>query len=108
MKPELRDYFAVHFAAALAAEQRHGFAFIAGRAYDLADAMLEERARRIEAEMAAFTAEERASTSIHGALLDEVEPPSERDWADDGPLFARPGLARTEPAIDPRHRSTGS
>ena len=60
---DLRDRFAAHFAAALVdaftdADQ------IARRAYDLAEAMLGERARRVDA----------GEGSFHGALLDAPEP----------------------------------
>src|SRR5262245_19262222 len=102
MTPSLRDYFAVHFAAAFASEQRYGLEFIAARAYDLADAMIEERARRAEAELADADAEERAAM-VGGPLLDEpppfsepeddmdprwLDPPDQPIWErDDGPLF---------------------
>jgi hypothetical protein len=114
----------MHFAAALAREQRYSLEFIAGRAYDLAEAMLTERERRIEAELdEAAQAEgpnvELSAFSHSMALLDEPAPPSERDeldpawleppydpaWdADKGPMQPagddascsdRPGLART-------------
>lgn len=74
---DLRDKFAVHFAAALVGafpdpEQ------IARRAYDLADALLDERARRIDWEEArAITLDSRRDSIApplpehHAALLDE-------------------------------------
>src|SRR5262249_33129759 len=82
MKPALRDLFAMHFAAALAHEQRYTLEFIAGRAYDLADAMLVERERRIDAEACAAELGDWVSgdrTGGAGALLDEPAPPSDRD-----------------------------
>lgn len=51
MRPDLRDYFAVHFASSLAREKRYSLEFISGRAYELADAMVAERERRAEAEL---------------------------------------------------------
>jgi hypothetical protein len=76
---ELRDRFAAHFAAALVDAFPDAEA-IARRAYDLAEAMLSERARRLDAaEMPAIAGEIR-----HAALLDEpalLEP--EPGWDED-------------------------
>lgn len=109
---DLRDRFAAHFAAALVdafADADH----VARRAYDLADAMLAERARRVDAdeEGAILLEPRRASIAAppldppaaeppvyHGALLDQPEPMFEPDLAyDDEELD--PSLL--EPPYDP-------
>ena len=83
---DLRDRFAAHFAAALVdaftdADQ------IARRAYDLAEAMLGERARRVDA----------GEGSFHGALLDAPEPLIEPDPGYEGDLDP----SWLEPPYDP-------
>jgi hypothetical protein len=76
---DLRDRFAAHFASALV----DAFADpgqVARRAYDLAEAMLSERARRVDAEEGSAIALEPRRGSLppqafhpdfHGALLDD-------------------------------------
>jgi len=98
---DLRDRFAVHFAAALVdvfpdADE------IARRAYDLADALLAERARRIDADEARAALPEPRAPSIvappyHGALLDEPTPVLEPDpgWDEE------PDPSWLEPPYDP-------
>jgi hypothetical protein len=122
---DLRDRFAAHFAAALV----DAFADpgqVARRAYDLAEAMLNERARRVDGEEARAIAQEPLPASIpplfHRALLDEPEPMLEPDpgydddldpswleppydpswdietrWDAEPSRPAGPGLARTQP-----------
>ncbi len=133
---ELRDRFAAHFAAALV-DAFTDASQIARRAYDLAEAMMLERAHRIDAEEESAIAAEplHASPLYHHALLDEPEPMIEPDpgydddldpswleppydpswdletrWTAD-PAPQGPGLARTvpEPAGAEVHkeRSTG-
>src|SRR5574341_523595 len=58
VRPDLRDYFAIQFATALTREQRYSLEFISGRAYDLAEAMIAERDRRIRAELSAAQEED--------------------------------------------------
>ncbi|HEY4118016.1 MAG TPA: hypothetical protein VGM56_09180 [Byssovorax sp.] len=105
MKPDLRDWFAAHVAAALAAEQRLGPRVLAARAYDIADALLAERGARLEADLA--DARERGHDEALEAagLLDEAAPMEESDdeldpsWLEPAvvaPASARPGLARTQ------------
>jgi hypothetical protein len=68
---DLRDRFAAHFAAALV----DAFADpgqVARRAYDLAEAMLTERARRVDTDESRAIAQE--PPRFHPALLDEPEP----------------------------------
>lgn len=113
--PDLRDDFAIRFATVLV-QLGHPDRDVPRRAYDLADAMLDERARRIEAEAIAAEPSWSAGYSASSALLDDVpslpdetdhdelldpsfeEPPYDPAWdvekwsADPG---ARPGLART-------------
>ncbi len=79
---DLRDHFAAQFAAALV----DAFADsdeLTRRAYDLAEAMLAERSRRVDREEGSAIAQEprRGSLSarppalpFHGPLLDEPEP----------------------------------
>ncbi len=119
----LRDYFAAQVAAALVHRVERPEA-IASRAYELAEALLRERARRQDAEDDAFyerviEAEEDEGSSFAGGLLDEPAPLSERErdeidprWFDRdtsvqleleprwnaSPGSDRPGLARTAPA----------
>ena len=124
---DLRDRFAAHFASALVA----AFADdgqVARRAYDLAEAMMAERARRVDDEEGRAIALEprRGSTApparpFHGALLDEPEPMLEPDPGYDDDLDPawleppyepswdlearwstepRPGLARTQPGAE--------
>jgi hypothetical protein len=94
----LRDHFAARFAAALVdafPEPER----IARRAYDLAEAMLAERARRIDAdERRAIEAEQGADDSeapphSFGPLLDEPHPLFDRDEDLD--------LSSAEPHYDP-------
>lgn len=68
---DLRDRFAAHFAAALV-DAFTDAGQLARRAYDLAEAMLDERARRRDAA-------EAAQPAHHLALLDEPEPMLEPD-----------------------------
>lgn len=115
---DLRDRFAARFAAVLVdafpeAEE------IARRAYDLAEAMLAERARRIDLD------EQRALAEVpHAApqpLLDEPmeayedEPPYDPSWDLDArwsaePISSRPGpgLARTQPPAPEEDRKERS
>src|SRR5205809_791503 len=104
MTPDLRDWFAAHVAAALAAEQRLGLETIAARAYDVADALLAERAQRMDAELSDLRepgADEDDGYAMP-ALLDDA-PPMEEERDDDEddvrPAWMpsdRPGLARTQ------------
>ncbi len=92
---DLRDRFAAHFAAALV----DAFAdpdTVARRAYDLAEAMMLERAQRTSGdERLAIEAEPHlaslppAAPLHHAALLDEPEPPYELDPAYDDDLDPR-------------------
>lgn len=119
---DLRDRFAAHVAAALAPVVADP-GELARRAYDVAEAMLSERARRIDAEEEAAIARRAsippAPASHHGALLDEpmpgydeemdpswMEPPYDPSWdlearwaAEEGASSRSPGpgLARTQP-----------
>jgi hypothetical protein len=108
MTPHLRDWFAAHIAASLAAEQRLAPGSIAARAYDVADALMEERGGRFDADLPAFDDEPR-EVPEHFAphLLDDVMPVEERDddaWVESArerpsylpPSSERPGLARTQ------------
>ena len=114
---DLRDEFAIHFAAALTRAlvdpER-----IARRAYDLAEALLLERARRVDADETAAIAGERplsrrftalesspmaGASEVYDGLLD---PPAEMIEEDDVP----PGLAAEgEPSgeIEPRWAREG-
>jgi hypothetical protein len=129
---DLRDRFAAHFAAALV-DAFADPADVARRAYDLAEAMLLERARRAPGdEVDALLAQ--LPLAYHGALLDEPEPlpessyddeldprwldpPYDPAWdlearwsADEVPLppvlegGSRPGLARTRPEEEEEER----
>jgi hypothetical protein len=86
MDVDLRDYFAIRFAAQLAGGL-YPADYIVSRAYDLADAMLAERARRLELdERSALRDEPPVSAAAwpaayRPALLDELPPPSEGDSA---------------------------
>jgi hypothetical protein len=124
---DLRDRFAVHFAAALV-DALADSGQIARRAYDLAEAMMVERARRIDAEEGSAIALEPRRASVppvlrplSAALLDDpvmepdpgydddldpawLEPPYDPSWdvetrwaAPEGEIAPRPGLARTMP-----------
>ena len=101
MRPQLRDLFAIHFAAALTREQRYSIEFIVGRAYDLADAMIAERQRRLEAEVGAGEDESGwMPAHLAGGLLDEAPPPSDADAANEGEaLLLDPSWL--EPPYDP-------
>lgn len=109
---DLRDQFAVHFATALAGALTDP-AQIARRSYDFADAMLEERARRIEADETRAAAEALPFGVIE-VDSDEHEEPYDPTWdleprwpTDAAPdttramsveaQSVRPGLARTQP-----------
>lgn len=128
---DLRDRFAAHVAAALAATLADP-GELARRAYDVAEAMIAERARRIDADEAraisgdvARSWRPPAEPSFHGALLDEPigydeeldpswdEPPYdpswdvEERWSAEAPAQASsrppgPGLARTGPGEEER------
>ena len=103
MSLELRDYFAIRFAARLAGGL-YATDTIVRRAYDLADAMIAERARRIdEAEQLAIAGEAPLSARAglspirYGLpLLDELPPPSEAE-----PAYYY-GRADDEDGVDPR------
>jgi hypothetical protein len=122
---DLRDQFAMHIATALVgalSDPEH----IARRAYDVAEAMLAERARRIDAEERAAIAMEPRGESLTAplpeedgaffgeppAVLDEdeeLEPPYDPTWDLEVPRSgeaeregsdserSRPGLARIRP-----------
>jgi hypothetical protein len=80
---DLRDRFAVRFAASLVGAVADP-ADLARRAYDLAEAMLAERARRIDADEARAIAGEPHRASLappegHPYLLDEPAPMIEPD-----------------------------
>jgi hypothetical protein len=108
---DLRDKFAVQIAAALAGALSDP-AQIARRSYDYADALLAERARRIEAEEACVIAGEFNPDELDSEWLEERFDPTwdvEVRWdADAAPDTSRaepvdfesvrPGLARTQPA----------
>jgi hypothetical protein len=106
MSIDLRDHFAIHFAAALMRRQ-HSVQYIVGRAYDLADAMLAERSRRIDAEAAEAMAselprsieEELWPTYSHRRLLDDPPPPEDEDSAYEAYLDE---VGSGEPEVDPR------
>jgi hypothetical protein len=120
---DLRDRFAAHFASALVAAFADA-GQVARRAYDLAEAMMAERARRLDDEEGSAIVFEARSGSVpappfyHAALLDEPEPMLESDPGYDDDLNPawleppydpswdletrwsqdlRPGLARTQP-----------
>jgi hypothetical protein len=120
---ELRDFFAAHLAAALAHRVERPEA-IAARAYELADALVAERAKRYgawdgpleEGDVDPYFAAQDSFFHAEG-LLDEPAPLSERDeelspalfdrdidpgWEaepkwEEPPRSERPGLARTTP-----------
>ena len=104
MSIDLRDQFAIHFAAALMRRQ-HSVQYIVGRAYDLADAMLAERSRRLDAETAEVMAyepplsmEEELWPSHGRRLLDDPPPPDETDSAYEAYLDE---IGSVEPEVDP-------
>jgi hypothetical protein len=128
---QLRDFFAAHFAAALAHRVDRPET-IAARAYQLADALVEERAKNRgafgdaleEADIDPYFAEQDRFFHAEG-LLDEPAPISEREdelspalfdrdidptWEaepkwEEPPRSERPGLARTAPAaLEPQKR----
>jgi hypothetical protein len=126
---DLRDRFAVHFAAALV-DAFPANAELARRAYDLADALMAERARRIDAEEAQAVegAVETERLASSHALLDEPAPLLEPDagWDEDADprlleapydpswdlddrreLRPGPGLARTQPGEAEGKERTG-
>jgi hypothetical protein len=84
MDVDLRDYFAIRFAAQLAGGL-YPADHIVKRAYDLADAMLAERARRLDRDERAAVQEEpplsAEFSAYRPALLDELPPPSEGESA---------------------------
>jgi hypothetical protein len=95
---DLRDQFAAHFAAALTGSIADA-AELSRRAYDLSEAMLVERARRLDAEEAAAIAGElrrssRAPVLYQAALLDEPGPVPEPEPgyydADEDPSWMEP------------------
>ena len=111
MRPDLRDYFAIHFASTLAKEQRYSLEFISGRAYDLADALLAERERRAESDLLvardldldrdqwdapANEATHETHREVPGALLDDPMMPWDADSAVEAELEDR------QPSLDPR------
>ena len=110
MSLSLRDLFAAHVAASLAARIDTTDA-IAERSYALADALMRERARRTEQEEAAAIASEASGLEEEPAwldaelarrgqvLLDEPAPPSERDDEADERWIAR---QETIEEYDPR------
>ncbi len=114
MSLSLRDLFAAHVAASLAARIDTADA-IAGRSYALADALMRERARRSEQEEAAAIASEASGLEEEleeepawldvelarrgQALLDEPAPLSERDDEADERWIAR---QETLEEYDPR------
>ncbi len=122
---DLRDEFAIRMAAALVAQGLDGER-LPGLAYDLAEAMLEERNRRLDAdemnEAYRGGAEEAEPTAYPAPLLDVPEA-----WLDDQdevvdeydphwdlepqldliPGSRRPGLARTRPDEGPARERTG-
>jgi len=82
---DLRDRFAAHFAAALV-DAFTDAGQVARRAYDLAEAMLEERARRFDAgegEPAHASISVPARPAPYLALLDEPEPMDPDPGVDD-------------------------
>ena len=99
---DLRDRFAAQFAAALV-DAFADAGDVARRAYDLAEAMLKERARRIDADESQAVAIERRSVrpeaplSYHHPLLDEPEPMMEADPGYDDDLDP----SWLEPPYDP-------
>jgi hypothetical protein len=94
VRPDLRDYFAIHFATALTREQRYSLEFIAGRAYDLAEAMIAERERRALDELVAARDEDTQAGAL-GPLLDQPVAPWDADSADEA-------LEDRQPSLDPR------
>jgi hypothetical protein len=119
---DLRDRFAAQFAAALVDAFTDGEQ-LARRAYDLAEAMIAERAHRIDRDEGRAIEHEARRRSLpapafHGALLDEPEPmideldplsleppydPSwdlEPRWSPPPSAQPGPGLARTVPGED--------
>lgn len=107
---DLRDEFAVQIAAALAGALSDP-AQIARRSYDYADALLAERARRIDADEARAIAEEFNPDELDPEWLEErfdptwdVDPRWAAELAPDTSRAeaadsegVRPGLARTQP-----------
>jgi hypothetical protein len=107
---DLRDQFAAQCAAALAGVFSDA-AQVARRAYDMADALLAERARRVEADEARAIADE-AALIVYDALFDPdavdpdlLEPPYDPTWdLDDAHAMSDvargPGLVRARSASD--------
>jgi hypothetical protein len=105
MSIDLRDHFAIQFAAALMRRQ-HSVQHIVSRAYDLADAMLAERSRRIDAEAAeamsyappASVQQDSWQGYAHQGLLDDPAPPEDADSAYEAYLDQPdPGDAEVDP-----------
>lgn len=97
MEASLRDRFAAHIAAALVPRTEHAEE-VARRAYDIADALMKERARRrdyLAAEtLVALEALPEPLRELHTGfdtvhLLDEPAPPPERDDDELVELMAR-------------------
>lgn len=124
---DLRDQFAVHIAASLVGALSDP-TFIARHAYDLAEAMLSERDRRLALEERLAIAEVHGEPppdvpplEHHAALLDEpapmvdededVEPPYDPTWDLEPAAAAKasvgPGLARTQPEAVEASRASG-
>jgi hypothetical protein len=88
---DLRDRFAAHFAAALV-DALADSGQIARRAYDLAEAMMIERARRIdEEEGSAIAGEPRRASASPGVAAAEAQPG----------LHSLPGALLDEPVLEP-------